>query len=102
MPEAFARVVHLGWDAADAELELFEFSGGRRDNNGAGIVDMPGYRHLAFTVSDIDQACRVLREYEIDLFSDPVTVSRPVNAAGIRFVYFRDPEGNIIELNQLP
>jgi catechol 2,3-dioxygenase-like lactoylglutathione lyase family enzyme len=68
-------------------------------------VDRPnaiGLRHLAFRVDNVDAAVKRLRDAGVELFSDVQTVpdSQVTYAGGIRkrLVYFRDPEGNILEL----
>ncbi len=55
-----------------------------------------GIRHVAFTVSDIEDAWRVLHEAGCE------TLSRPVIDLGktSRLFFARDPEGNLIELVQ--
>ena len=61
-----------------------------------------GLRHMAFRVDDVDAAAERLRRAGVELFSDVQTVpdSQVTYAGGVRkrLVYFRDPEGNILEL----
>ena len=63
-----------------------------------------GLRHLAFRVDDVDAAVARLRGAGVEFFSDVQTVpdSQVSYAGGVRkrLVYFRDPEGNILELCQ--
>ena len=68
-------------------------------------VDRPnvaGLRHLAFRVDDVDAAAARLRGAGVEFFSDVQAVpgSQVSYAGGVRkrLVYFRDPEGNILEL----
>ena len=53
-----------------------------------------GIRHVAFTVSDVEEAWRVLNEAGCE------TLSRPVTDPGrtARLLFARDPEGNLMEL----
>ncbi len=53
-----------------------------------------GWRHLAFTVNDVDQAYEILRARGVEFISPPTTYEPP----GIRIVYFKDMDGNILEL----
>jgi len=54
-----------------------------------------GYRHLAFEVERLEPIVEALRAEGVDL--DPIKdVSHLVS--GLRIVFFRDPEGNIVEL----
>lgn len=59
-------------------------------------------RHIALAIEDIDEAYRQLKELGIEFISEPICVTDPPSLAGFKFAYFKDPEGNIIELNQLP
>ena len=61
-----------------------------------------GLRHLAFKVDDINAMTAKLCAAGVEFFSDVQTVpdSQVTYAGGVRkrLVYFRDPEGNILEL----
>jgi catechol 2,3-dioxygenase-like lactoylglutathione lyase family enzyme len=68
-------------------------------------VDKPnaiGLRHMAFKVDDVETAMDTLRGAGVEFFSGVQTVpdSQVTYAGGVRkrLVYFRDPEGNILEL----
>jgi catechol 2,3-dioxygenase-like lactoylglutathione lyase family enzyme len=68
-------------------------------------VDKPnaiGLRHMAFKVDDVDETMNKLRAAGVEFFSGVQTVpdSQVTYAGGVRkrLVYFRDPEGNILEL----
>jgi glyoxylase I family protein len=102
IPNAKAKVAHLTHPDLAMELELFEFYNNQNDNPNPDISNMPGYRHIAFIVEDLEQCYKTLKDNNIEFFSEPITVKEPASVAGFKFVYFKDPEGNIIELNQLP
>lgn len=51
---------------------------------------------LVFAVEDVDQACRQVRAKGVDLTAGPT--DRP--DWGIRTAHLRDPDGNLIEINQ--
>jgi glyoxylase I family protein len=57
----------------------------------------PGYRHLAFLVDDLDAKLAELGD------EGPITLG-PIDfgdfVPGMRTAWVRDPEGNIVELNQ--
>ncbi len=57
-----------------------------------------GLRHLAFAVDDLDELVERLRQAGVELLSEPVTVPFPVAGQRKRLVYFRDPEGVLLEL----
>lgn len=69
---------------------------------GSGLPNGLGLRHLAFRVDDIDAVAERLRTAGVEFFSGVQTVpdSQVTYAGGVRkrLVYFRDPEGNILEL----
>ena len=100
--DAKARGAHLMVPDSNVEIELFQFI----DNQGAkgktSIASMIGYRHMAFIVDDLEKAVEILKGNGVEFFSEPITVNEPESVRGFRFVYFRDPEGNILELNKLP
>lgn len=54
-----------------------------------------GFKHLAFDVSKLEPILDALRQDGIE--PDPI-IEVPNLAPGARIVFFRDPEGNIIEL----
>ena len=51
---------------------------------------------LVFAVEDVDATCQQLKKQNVQLVAGPS--DRP--DWGIRAAYFRDPEGNLIEINQ--
>jgi len=69
---------------------------------GLGAANTPGTRHFAFRVDDIDAAVERLRRAGVQFMSEVQTVpDSQVNYAGgvrKRLVYFRDPEGNLLEI----
>ncbi len=54
-----------------------------------------GFKHLAFDVPKLEPALEALRADGIE--PDPI-IELPHLAPGFRIVFFRDPEGNILEL----
>lgn len=51
---------------------------------------------LVFAVDDVDAKCRQLKQQAITLLTEPI--DKP--DWGIRVAHFRDPDGNLIEINQ--
>ncbi len=73
-------------------LELFT---AKADAGAKGGEQPIGYKHVAFEVPKLEPFIEALRADGIDL--DPIRdVSHLV--PGLRIVFFRDPEGNIVEL----
>jgi glyoxylase I family protein len=104
----------VGLDHVSAEVLYLDLPAGPRiellryitpDAINVPGVDRPnalGLRHLAFKVDDIAAAVAQLRAAGVVFPSDVQTVpdSQVIYAGGVRkqLVYFRDPEGNILEL----
>lgn len=68
---------------------------------GLGLANTPGLRHIAFRVRDIDGMAAALRQAGVALLGDVQQVpAAQVDYADVRkrLVYFRDPEGNLLEL----
>jgi predicted enzyme related to lactoylglutathione lyase len=98
--DAGIRGVHLllpGNGKEGPTLEIFEY----RRNSGSlpPEIHTPGFAHIAFAVDDVEQVLReVLARGGSQLGELTSTV---IDGAGaITFVYVRDPEGNIIELQR--
>jgi len=70
--------------------------------NGLGDSHTPGLRHMAFRVEDIDYIITKLKCENINFLSEVKQVpdAQVIYAGGVRkrLVYFRDPEGNLLEL----
>jgi lactoylglutathione lyase len=51
---------------------------------------------LVFAVSDVDRICEKVKEHGVELVVEPTDHAD----WGIRTAHFRDPDGNLIEINQ--
>ena len=102
LPHIKAKVAHLGTPGSSVEIEMFQFSDTLDEAPNRSLANLPGYRHIAFVVDDLERACAQLSELGVECFSDPITLGESGSVAGIQFVYFKDPEGYIVELNELP
>jgi catechol 2,3-dioxygenase-like lactoylglutathione lyase family enzyme len=57
-----------------------------------------GIRHLAFNVDGLEELMVRLREWDVEIVSEPVEVPFAVGNLGRkRLFYFYDPEGNLLE-----
>jgi catechol 2,3-dioxygenase-like lactoylglutathione lyase family enzyme len=76
-------------------LKLVQVEGAPADTR--GLVDThTGVRYIAFAVDDIDATYRQLLARGVEFASD---ILPPEPEAGIgRLVFFRDPDGNLLEL----
>ena len=62
------------------------------------------FQHIAIIVSDMDKAYRRMRDYKVEHASTgPQTLPdwNP-NAGGIKAFYFKDPDGNVLEILAFP
>jgi lactoylglutathione lyase len=80
-------LVQMELDGAQVEL----FGGGKTKSEDKEAV---GYIHLALTVDDVEAECERLKGLGCEFYIEPVTVQ------GLRVAFFRDPDGNSIELIQ--
>lgn len=73
-------------------IELFTASAAPDDQGGEQPV---GFKHLAFEVDDLEAKIAELTAGGIDV--DPIIDCKSL-LPGLRVCFFRDPEGNILEL----
>lgn len=98
VPGVSIRGVHLrlpGHGSTGPTLEIYTYQ-----PELAAPVPMPnrpGLGHIAFQVPDVAEAYERVLSAGGSQLGEPVEVSVP-GAGTINFVYARDPEGNIIEL----
>lgn len=79
-------------------LEIFEYSSPPpRAQDGRRPVNDHGITHFALDVLDIDAEYERLTQAGIEFHSPPVDL-----AGGVRMCYSRDPDGNVVELQELP
>ena len=102
VPGSSAKGVVLCIPDSDVEMEMFQISPLLQRSEDISCTNAPGFRHLAFTVADLEASYRELSGLGISFVEKPIFVSEPKEVAGLGFAYFKDPEGNLIELNQLP
>ncbi|UWQ18822.1 VOC family protein [Jannaschia sp. M317] len=57
-----------------------------------------GWKHLAFAVPDLESSIESLRAAGVEIIVDPVRDAPP----GYSYAFFRDPDGNQVELVELP
>jgi catechol 2,3-dioxygenase-like lactoylglutathione lyase family enzyme len=92
-----ARQVMLGAD--NAYLELFEYrSPTPRQGDPARPVCDHGITHVCLDVSDLDAEYQRLRAAGMRFHSPPQDLGAGV---GVRTTYGRDPDGNVVELQEL-
>lgn len=84
-------IIFLALDGTQLEL----FGGGkRRQKEESGEV---GLTHLALLVTDIDGEYERIKQHGAEFDMKPTSVE-----SGLRIAFFRDPDGNRLELMQRP
>lgn len=100
IPEYHVRTVLLRADNG-LSIELIEVAGASRERAFKDALDAAsqlGYGHWAITVNDLIAAYNMLVSHGATSVSPPA----PAVQKGASFAYVKDPEGNLIELMQLP
>ena len=98
LPQAHITGEHLllpGYDTAHPTLEIFSYDSLR--DALPPEVNRPGLAHLAFEVDDVEATLATILAAGGGQVGEVVTAAYPNNMEAV-FVYARDPEGNIIEL----
>ena len=98
LPQAHITGEHLllpGYDAPHPTLEIFSYHSLR--DSLPPEVNRPGLAHLAFEVDDVETTLAAILASGGGQVGEVVTAAYPNNMEAV-FVYARDPEGNIIEL----
>ena len=91
--------VYADFNTGDVTLALFDQL---EMSKAVGTTKLPSDAQaqdnmcLCFAVDDVDGACQELKSKAIVLITEPS--DRP--NWGIRVAHFRDPDGNLIEINQ--
>lgn len=94
------RGMHLllpGFKEDGPTLEIFQYE--ENIENHHKEINIEGYGHIAFAVSDVDQCLENVKKYGGSTVGEIVNG----NIAGVgklHVVYAKDPEGNIIEIQK--
>lgn len=95
---AILEGVHLllpGHGENGPTLEIFTYQ--NMHECGPIMANYVGLTHIAFEVHDVEQTLNVAINNGAQLLGK-VTEKTVVGVGDLKFVYFRDPEGNIIEI----
>ena len=98
---AHLRGMHLGlpgYGEGSPTLEVFQY-----DEETEAGVPAPNHRglgHIAFLVDDVKETSKKVEALGGGAVGETVEVGIP-GVGGLRFAYLRDPEGNIIEVQQM-
>jgi len=98
IPSAHIQGQHLllpGYSEDHPTLEIFSYSGDEIENE--KMINKPGFAHIAFEVDDVRETLRDIIAAGGGQVGEVVDAVYPGNVRAT-FVYARDIEGNIIEL----
>lgn len=96
--DAHLRGIHLllpGYGQKGPTLEIFSYETTRRDS--LTKPDEPGFGHIAFNVDDVDAALTAVIAAGGSKVGE-IAMNDVEGVGTLRVVYARDPEGNIVEL----
>jgi catechol 2,3-dioxygenase-like lactoylglutathione lyase family enzyme len=100
LTDSAARQVML--KAGNAYLELFEYSAPTpRPGDPTRPPSDHGYTHLCLDVVDIDTEHARLSANGMTFHSTPPTVAEMGGVKRLRAIYGRDPDGNVVELQEV-
>ena len=92
IPEPFGLGMHAWFQIGDSQLHIIRGATERREHN--------KYNHLCFSITDMDQFIDRLNSHGVQ-YSDwelnPGEIT--VRVDGVRQIYFTDPDGYWIEIN---
>jgi catechol 2,3-dioxygenase-like lactoylglutathione lyase family enzyme len=98
LPNVKLEGVHLilpGYDDDGPTLEIFSYEDMQACE--PCMPNRPGLTHIAFEVDDADRTLRQALEKGAQLLGD-VSKMTVNGVCSLKFVYIRDPEGNIVEI----
>lgn len=104
IPGAKARIVFLQIPGLSPQVELIQYiSPAGKQTAGDFSPTAFGTTHLAFLVGDIEQVYRDLNQKGVRFTSKPSAfpAEHPL-LGGVKFCYFRDPDGAVLELIEVP
>ncbi|MEL7602912.1 MAG: VOC family protein [Bacillota bacterium] len=84
-----------GYDGDHPTLEIFSYD--ETADAGMKQIHRPGFAHMAFEVEDVETVLRQILNEGGEQLGELVQAEYPNNVVAT-FVYARDPEGNILEL----
>ena len=86
-----------GYGEEGPTLEIFQYN--TEQARPPTAANRPGYGHIAFAVDDVPRALEAVIAAGGGALGEVVSAGIP-GASQVTFVYAKDPEGNLIELQQ--
>lgn len=78
-------------------LEIFQYEPASLNLGGQPEANGSGFGHIAFAVDNVEEGLREVLAHGGQALGE-ITELEVADAGSITFVYARDPEGNIVEL----
>jgi catechol 2,3-dioxygenase-like lactoylglutathione lyase family enzyme len=100
LPDASVKMASLQLPGSDFRVKMFQSDYKSRKTTEEDSIFGNGYRQIGFLVKNLEQAYIQLMNQGVPFVSPPVSVTEPGHFTGSRLCYLRDPEGNLIELNE--
>lgn len=97
LKDVSARVVMLKAKNENTLLELFQYFVPVGKELGVNMPNAIPIGHIAFRVKEIDSQYAELAGRGVEFISPPQEI-----ADGVKFCYFRDPDGALLELIEFP
>ncbi|HBM15908.1 MAG TPA: hypothetical protein DD381_06150 [Lentisphaeria bacterium] len=88
----------LQFPNSDVILELIQMENPQSADGNKAKINSTGYTHFCLMVKDLDKTYQILKANKVKTISPPVEVKQ----TKAKFFYAYDPDGNIIEIVQVP
>lgn len=98
LPNARLEGVHLtlpGYDENGPALEIYSYQD--MSDGESSMPNHTGWNHIGFEVDDVDRTLKNALKKGAQLLGKSSKISAP-GVCELKFVYFRDPEGNVVEI----
>jgi glyoxylase I family protein len=101
-PVAMDEIVLAAPGGGDVLVMLVGFRNPRCEQSAPRAANTLGMWRCAFLLADLDAAVRALARHRIEMISAPVSLAMGPGLPSLRFVCFRGPDDEVIELIQQP
>ena len=98
VPGAVIQVAVLQTEDPATTVELIEYLEPQLPAVSPSPINLPGSMHLAFHVEDIDKQVKRMKEAGVRFVSEDYEVIKDGPLKGMKWIYFKDPDGTNLEL----
>jgi catechol 2,3-dioxygenase-like lactoylglutathione lyase family enzyme len=98
-----ARIEYAFLDLGNTRIELLQYDRPRgRTEHQMRSCDVGSF-HVCFDVDDLEGKYAQLKKMGLDFVTEPIVLDENQGAlAGLRYVYFRDPDGLLLQIYEMP